>query len=341
MAKVDVSELDIFYISYDEPNAEEHWADLLNKVPWAKRVHGVKGFDAAHKACANQSETERFITVDGDNIVMDDFFEQELDFPETDHDGNDIAQSIFSWNGKNILNGLVYGNGGLKCWPTEYTKTISTHEAATDGEGMEFCWKLNYIQLNDTFSEVHQTASPFQAFRAGFREGVKMSLDQGKRVKPLEFRNKIWYGNYNRLQTWCNIGSDVDNGLWAIYGARLGCQMAVLSDWDVNLISDYEWFKHFFYKDIAPNFNGVKPFGNTIDMKCPYTKLEWDNTLLHEEVCRLGNELNEEINEMMLFDPNEKMCKFFKTTYVNPKRWGVMIREKQIQDMLEKGLIGK
>ena len=105
MAKQDVTELDIFYISYDEPNCEEHWADLLNKVPWAKRVHGVKGFDAAHKECANQAETERFITVDGDNIVMPDFFEQALDFPETDHDGNDIAESIFSWNGKNILNG--------------------------------------------------------------------------------------------------------------------------------------------------------------------------------------------------------------------------------------------
>ena len=30
----------------------------------------------------------------------------------------------------------------------------------TDGEGMEFCWKLNYIQMNDIFSEVHQTALP-------------------------------------------------------------------------------------------------------------------------------------------------------------------------------------
>ena len=63
MAKIDVTELDIFYISYDEPNCEEHWADLLNKVPWAKSVHGVKGFDKAHKTAAEQSETERFITV--------------------------------------------------------------------------------------------------------------------------------------------------------------------------------------------------------------------------------------------------------------------------------------
>ena len=53
----------------------------------------------------------------------------------------------------------------------------------------------------------------------------------------------------------------------------------------------------------------------------------------------LGHKLNESINEMMLFDPNPQMCKFFKLTYVNPKRWGAMIREKQIQELLEKGLL--
>ena len=25
------------------PNAEENYADLLTKVPWAKRVHGIEG----------------------------------------------------------------------------------------------------------------------------------------------------------------------------------------------------------------------------------------------------------------------------------------------------------
>jgi hypothetical protein len=53
----------------------------------------------------------------------------------------------------------------------------------------------------------------------------------------------------------------------------------------------------------------------------------------------IGTELNDSINEMMLFDPNPQMCKFFKRTYVNPRRWGAMIREKQIQELLEKGLI--
>lgn len=333
MAKIDVTELDIFYISYDEPNAEENWADLMNKVPWAKRIHGVKGFDAAHKAAAEQSETERFITVDGDNRVLSEFFDQVLDVPDHDHQGNDLSESIFSWNAKNLLNGLVYGNGGLKCWPTEYTKTIKTHEAAEDGEGMEFCWKLNYIQLNNVFSEIHQTATPYQAFRAGFREGVKMSLDQGKRVKPDEFKAKIWYGNYNRLQTWCNIGADVDNGWWAMLGARMGCHKAVLTDWDTNLIADYSWFSKFFKEEVLPVFQGLD------DCKCPISKVEWDSSMLEKGVISLGRQLNEEINEMMLFEPSVTSSKFFKATYTNPPRLGAMVREKQIQDLLEKGLI--
>ena len=47
-----VIEFDVVFLSYDEPNADLHYADLCNKVPWAKRVHGVKGSDAAHKAAA-------------------------------------------------------------------------------------------------------------------------------------------------------------------------------------------------------------------------------------------------------------------------------------------------
>ena len=70
--KVNIAELDIIYLSYDEPNAEKNYADLLSKVPWAKRVHGVKGSDAAHKACAELSTTDRFVTDHVDNTIRQD-----------------------------------------------------------------------------------------------------------------------------------------------------------------------------------------------------------------------------------------------------------------------------
>ena len=75
---------DIIYLSYDEPNAEQNYSDLCSKVPWAKRVHGVEGSDSAHKACAELSETDRFITIDGDNRIREDFLMQEANLSEFD-----------------------------------------------------------------------------------------------------------------------------------------------------------------------------------------------------------------------------------------------------------------
>src|SRR6056300_856154 len=93
---------DIIYLSYDEPNAEKNYADLCSKVPWAKRVHGVHGSDAAHKACADLSETEYFVTVDADNIINPEFLNVEIDLDDLgltpDH--------VFSWCGRIHVNGL-------------------------------------------------------------------------------------------------------------------------------------------------------------------------------------------------------------------------------------------
>ena len=73
-----ISDFDVVYISYDEPNAEKNWADLLSKCPWAKRVHGVKGFDAAHNKAGEIAEKHRLVTVDGDNRVHEDFLSKQL-----------------------------------------------------------------------------------------------------------------------------------------------------------------------------------------------------------------------------------------------------------------------
>ena len=169
-----IIDYDIIYLSYDEPNAEKNYADLVSKVPWAKRVHGVEGSDAAHKACAELSETDRFITVDGDNQINPNFLQQTLDLDNHP----ELSTSVISWCGKNIINGLMYGNGGLKCWPKEHVLNMRTHENAEPGNvaaQVDFCWDLKYIQQNSCFSEVYNNETPQQAWRAGFREGVKMA----------------------------------------------------------------------------------------------------------------------------------------------------------------------
>ena len=106
--KTDIADLDCIYLSYDEPLKEEFWVKIRNIIPWAKRVDGVKGSDAAHKAAAEASDTERFILIDGDNLPDEEFFNLTLEFPD-----DQWSRAVLRWRARNHINGLMYGNGGL------------------------------------------------------------------------------------------------------------------------------------------------------------------------------------------------------------------------------------
>ena len=75
--KVKLAELDITYQAMMN-QMQQNYADLLTKV-LGKRVHGIHGSDAAHKACAN-STTDRFVTVDGDNTLRQEFINPSFRF---------------------------------------------------------------------------------------------------------------------------------------------------------------------------------------------------------------------------------------------------------------------
>lgn len=304
MSKHSITEFDVFYLSYDEPQKEEYWAKVQELAPWAKRVDGVKGFDSAHKACAMQSETDRFITIDGDNIVYPEFFELELDIPEK------LKDATLSWAGRNIINGLAYGNGGLKLWTKDFVLNMRTHENATrDEEKVDFCWDAQYVQLNNIYSDTCPNGSPFQAFRAGFREGVKMTLDRGMKAGDGSVARYVHHKNYRRLLIWASIGADVENGLWAIYGTRLGIYMAnIEASFDIAKISDYDWFKKYFYEELAPAFEGSGT------EKCVRTGQKWDQNLLIAKSGELLAPLQKKLG-MNLADMSPEQSRFFKTVY--------------------------
>jgi hypothetical protein len=227
-------EFDVIFLSYDEPNADLHYADLCNKVPWAKRVHGVKGSDHAHKAAAELSETEWFITVDADNIVDPAFFNLELDM-------SDPKIQVYGWCGRNIINGLRYGNGGLKIWRKDFVLNMRTHENSDSDRGqVDFCWEEGYKNFPRVYSDSIITGSPFQAWRAGFREGVKMTLLDGVKVPPQEIKQRIWWHNIHRLRMWSTVGAHEEHGLYAVYGARLGTWLANCTEWNYVEVRDFE-----------------------------------------------------------------------------------------------------
>lgn len=298
--KLHLSEIDCVFLSYDEPNADHNWADLLNKAPWAKRVHGVKGSDAAHKACANLSETEHFITVDGDNIIDPEFFNLEIDTDKLPKK----EKTQLSWAGKNIINGLIYGNGGLKVWTREFVLNMKTHEESDNNTNqVDFCWQDDYVQMADCYSQVHNNASPLQAWRAGFREGVKMTLNRGLKQELIEPKRQLGMRNYRRLLMWCSVGADVENGAWAVMGARQGAYLTNCTDWDHVQVRDFEYLNSLFE--------------------------EWKDYDPIETAKKFGKNLREKLN-LPIADIDADSSKFFREVFVNPPRTNKALTEKEV-----------
>jgi hypothetical protein len=236
MKQVDVADLDCIYLTYDEPQKEEFWIKIRNMVPWAKRVDGVKGSDAAHKAAAAVSDTERFVLIDGDNLPDPAFFNQTLHFPSAEYEN-----AVFRWRARNHVNGLMYGNGGLSSWTKEFVNNMQTHEASqgNDATDVEFCFDPLYWPMHDCYSTTYPNGSAFQAWRAGFREGVKMCLDRGRKPTLTEFTDRVHKRNLDHLTIWHNVGTDAEYGEWAIAGARQGTYMTMLTNWDHKQV---QWF---------------------------------------------------------------------------------------------------
>ena len=288
MMQHDITEFDFVFLSYDEPNSEILYAELLNQVPWAKRVHGVQGFDSAHRACADASDTKFFVTVDGDNRMHDSFLNIKVNIERGQDD------HAWTWAGRNHVNGLVYGNGGLKLWSKQFVYSMNSHENSSNDAGkVDFCWGSKYHDLFGTYSTSMINGSAYQAFRSGYREGVKMSLDNGHKVKPTDFLRKIWVFNMHKLLVWCSIGADVEHGIWSVYGARMGVYDCNLTDVDHTMIRDYEWFKQ-----------------------------KWDQVKNHDpinESKKLGIALRQGLS-INVADLDEQQSRFFKTVYINPPR---------------------
>lgn len=304
---VKVTDLDFIYISYDEPNAEENYLDLLSKNNRAKRIDGVKGFDRAHRQAAEIADSDFVVIIDGDNRVVKDFMNETIEESEL------LPNRVISWSGKNVINGLIYGNGGIKIWPKKLLVDLDCHDS---GKGSDWCFQIPYFQMNDWFSYSYCNASPYQAFRAGFREGVKLTLDlNGERfLGMLSNISVIPEVNRRRLLSWMCVGADVVNGRLANYGARLGFLKSICEQhFDVNVISDFEWIESYWNGDMAHARDGH----------------------YIEHLKQMGIDI-EKITGLPISELNEDQSKLAKQLTFNPKRAGLMIPAKNENDQFVK-----
>lgn len=289
-----ISELDVFFISFDEPKADERYRDLCAKCPRPiKRVHGVRGLHAAHRACAEQSETKRFVTIDADNSVVAPLFFQRIE--ETDPD------LVHSYKARNSVNGLEYGQGGVKVWPRGLVLQHPTHEASPTEEGMtDFCFSYRFNQLNFLASTTSPNGNALEAFRTGYREAVKLTLIMGRQPDDFDsVMKEIHPVNLSRLLVWASVGADVENGWWMIYGARQGLyDLWVEGHPVVNLINDFPSFNREFTKHHADR------------------DPEYDAMALARRLNPLG---------LAIANLDADQSRMIKASYLNPDRSGIML----------------
>jgi len=215
-------QLDVIFISYKEPNADENWRRVLEKAPWAKRVHGVEGIFNAHKAAAKLATTDMFFVVDGDAWLVDEW---EFDFQPGIFD-RDCA---YVWSSKNPVNDLTYQNGGVKL----FNKSILMKKKKWDTLDM-FTGIMPKISAEERVSCITAfNVDEFSTWRSAFRECVKL------------YKNN----QMAKLNSWLNSDVEKPFGEYAMLGAWSGSQFAKenINDYQALLkINDYKWLEQKF-----------------------------------------------------------------------------------------------
>lgn len=240
MKKEKKIKFDVVFLSYDEPYAEEHWDRVKKRFPYAQRVHGVKGILNAHKKCAEKARTDHFFVIDGDAYILDDFgFD---DVP------TDIREDKFyMWMSRNAINDLTYGNGGVKLFPKEIFFGIEDY-------GVDLFVNLPHEQIRKVASVSRFNASPFYAWRAGFRECAQLASEHSEVVKN---QARIYL-----LNIWCNKGEDRKYGKWCVRGARAGRRYGmenIGNEKAIKLMNDFDWLKMRFYQELKEGYlNGME-----------------------------------------------------------------------------------
>ena len=187
--------LDVVFLSYDEPTANEHFARLRTFAPHAKRVHGVKGLGNAHRKAAEISDTDYLFVVDADNWILNGF---KFDPPEPELSGK------YLWCSRNAVNGAIWRNGAIKLIRRADVLALTSFD-------VDFFLTIpGKIRLVDwVATETRFNSSPFMAWRAGFRECAKMAAGSVRSTRIQEM-----------LQLWQTVGADKPFGDWCIRGSR-------------------------------------------------------------------------------------------------------------------------
>ena len=220
---------DIIFISYNEPQADENFARLKARFPYAQRVQGIKGIHQAHIAAAKKAFTKMFWVVDADAQILDTF---NFDHVVSEYD----LENVHVWRSINPINDLEYGYGGVKLLPKSLTQNMDISKPDMTTSISSLFKAMPEISNITAFN-----VDAFNTWKSAFRECVKLASKTIDRQDDADT-------NY-RLNVWCTRGIDRQFGREAIEGAVQGKQYG-LENKDNNealkMINDFDWLRERF-----------------------------------------------------------------------------------------------
>lgn len=217
---------DIFFISYQESNAELNWKRLLSIHPNAKRLHGFKGIDTVHLLANNLSQTDFFWVIDGDNYLIK---ELEVIVPLAD---------LTIFHALDPLHDTSTTLGSVKLW----RRDSFTNKDMSKGDFTLFS-TTNKALDTTIYSMNNYNVTAYETWKTAFRHCVKLNSTILRSVRD-ENNISLYMNKWASTKNSQKMHAD-----WAYKGYCDAIDYTKESQDcmnKLNLINDYDWLKQYF-----------------------------------------------------------------------------------------------
>ena len=228
----EIKQMDVIFISYDEPSAVDRFKKLKSKIPRAKWIKNVEGQTEAYHAAAIASDTPYFFAVFPKLEILDTF-----DFEFQPDRLKNPCHYIF--NALNPINGLEYGHGAIIL----YNKKLTLE---TKNPGLDFTLSASHTHVPILSAINYFNETPWLCWRTSFREVLKL--------KEINNKKPTVESRY-RLTKWLNDGKG-KNAEWCLNGAHDADQYYEENKQyqdKLKLSYDFSWLKEFYERKYVRN----------------------------------------------------------------------------------------
>jgi hypothetical protein len=221
-------QMDIVYISYDEPEAEKNYEKIKTKFPRTKRVHGVQGMENALREGARVSDTPWYYAVFAKTLIADEF--------KFDYAPNYMMRpKHYIFNCRNRVNGLEYGHMGIILYNCNMVLNAPPYEEL----GLDYTVSFPVEVVPELSCYGNFDTSAYHTWRTSFREAGKLAF--------FENENPGMENRY-RLDIW-QTKAEGEFAEWALNGAHDGVEFFEESNGDLAYMKqsfDWNWLRQRF-----------------------------------------------------------------------------------------------